>query len=225
MEINTALNMLGLNQLPTINNLLEAMHELFIDKQLRQEITEARDVILRKIVETQMAEKRYFVIPPIEHACERCHGTGEIYQFHIKEVSVRCHICGGRGSKRVKCQVCEDGRYIRKMNSGGVIINVQCKKCNGTGLVWVKCSSCLGKGELKKVVLSSEIKSTTFCKSCLGFGFKAPVAPEPPKVEQTPMEIAEKEAERLIKKENEKKSLLNTVIDQEMRDRLMSLVV
>jgi DnaJ-class molecular chaperone len=220
MEINDALNVFGMKKIPTINEVLEECKKLYEIDKLRDEFCNARNCIVKHLVVQQMTERRYFEIPEVDGVCNKCHGTGELYHFHKKQINVKCNSCNGEGTKVVKCNRCEDGRYIRKMNNGGVIINVQCNRCHGEGTVTVKCQLCLGKGTVKKAVTSEHMKSFNSCPECKGKGFKKEIIPEPPPL-KTEKEIVEKEVERLIKKEQ---NPMNPVIDPEKWDKLMARI-
>lgn len=214
MTVVDAMQTLNLEELPeTIKEVIEVTRQKWQQGLLREEITDARMSIIREMVQKQMAERRYFEISDVENACPKCHGTGELYQFHVKSVNVRCHICGGRGSKKIKCPSCDNGRYINEMAGGGIKINVQCNKCHGEGERFVKCDTCRGKGVLRKIVKDSTLKNTTHCIHCHGLGFIKPIEPE-----------IEPVVEKAINHMRKEQSLLNPVIDEETRQKLLDSV-
>ena len=140
----------------------------------RNEILSAKDdkldVICQLIID-QVAENKRFSIPekPFgEETCPKCNGLGHKILFE-RELSVRiCLKCEG-GKKTVPCKKCQNGRFIRE--KGDLKINVECKFCHGTKSREVKCRTCRGSGELRKMVITPKIKSTTPCKHCRELGF------------------------------------------------------
>lgn len=128
------------------------------------------DIICQLIVD-QVAEHKRFSIPekPFgEETCPKCNGLGHKILFE-RELSVRTCLKCEDGKKTVPCKKCQNGRFIR--DKGGLKINVECKFCHGTKFREVKCRTCRGSGELRKMVITPKIKSTTPCKHCRELGF------------------------------------------------------
>lgn len=150
-----------------------------------QQYIEAKNVLVRSLVQNQMRNRRYFEISsPFKNICPVCKSTGEIYKFHRKTVKVNCHICAGNKKVTVKCRACDGtGRFRKRWKTGGGI-NVSCRVCDGKGEVTIKCINCRGKGKIRKVVTDHEIKSTTPCRKCKGLGF---LPPKPLKVLDNPV--------------------------------------
>ena len=170
----------------------------------------AKNLIMRQLVSDQMKAQRYFEITsPFDSSCMSCKGTGEIYKFNKKPVSVNCHICAGKKKVVVECRKCKGtGRYVERWAEGGGL-NIKCTTCKGTGTVRVKCSNCFGRGKIKKIVHDHSIKSTTPCKYCGGLGF-----------------IVSKPAPKKKKKEKKRTppSLGNTVISRETAVILSNMI-
>ncbi len=140
----------------------------------RNEILNAKEdknSVICQLVIDQVAENKRFEIPKKvfgEQTCPKCNGLGMKILFE-RELSVRtCLKCDG-GKKTVPCKKCENGRYRRE--KGDLRINVECKFCKGTKSREVKCRTCRGTGELRKMVITPNIKSTTPCKHCREMGF------------------------------------------------------
>jgi hypothetical protein len=140
----------------------------------RNEILSAKDdklgVICQLIID-QVAENKRFSLPeePFgEETCTKCNGLGHKILFE-RELSVRTCLKCESGKKIVPCKKCQNGRFIRE--KGDLKINVECKFCHGTKSREVKCRTCRGSGELRKMVITPKIKSTTPCKHCRELGF------------------------------------------------------
>jgi hypothetical protein len=128
------------------------------------------DIICQNIID-QVAELKRFSVPekPFgEDTCTHCNGIGCKLLFN-RELSVRTCLKCDKGKKTIPCTRCQNGRYISEKNS--LKINVQCKFCHGTKQRVVKCKTCRGTGELRKMVITPNIKSTTPCKHCHELGF------------------------------------------------------
>jgi len=140
----------------------------------RNEILSAKDDklgVICQIIIDQVAETKRFSIPenPFgEETCVKCNGLGHKILFE-RELSVRTCLKCDAGKKIVPCKKCQNGRFIRE--KGDLKINVECKFCHGTKSREVKCRTCRGSGELRKMVITPKIKSTTPCKHCHELGF------------------------------------------------------
>jgi DnaJ-class molecular chaperone len=132
---------------------------------------EDKNSVICQLITDMVAENKRFDIPKKvfgDATCPKCNGLGIKILFE-RELSVRtCLKCDG-GKKTVPCKKCQNGRYIR--NKGDLKINVECKFCHGTKQREVKCRTCRGTGELRKMVITPKIKSTTPCKHCREMGF------------------------------------------------------
>jgi hypothetical protein len=202
ISINDAEKILGIKNEPPydIKKLLHEYHigfEVLMEnrefKKLRP-LTDAKNIILRHLIENQVEENGRFDMEgviPFEDACTSCHGTGELYKFFRRVVTLDCKFCEGEGEVTLECRACGgSGRYIREY--GDLKIDVACKKCDKDpetgdplGVVTYKCRRCRGKGTFRKTVIDSKIKSTTHCKVCKGRGFIVPDDRFPPRRGQT----------------------------------------
>jgi hypothetical protein len=127
--------------------------------------------ILCQLITDQVAETNRFSIPdkPFgDDTCKPCSGLGFKILFE-RVLSVRTCLKCDHGKKIVPCKKCQNGRFIR--DKGDLKINVECKFCQGTKSREVKCRTCRGSGELRKMVITPNIKSTTPCKHCRELGF------------------------------------------------------
>jgi len=186
MTLDAAEKMLGVGSGYDYVHALKCYETLYQVKQENEElddipvITEAKNVVLRKMVETQILENGRFTFDeiPLKDSCIHCHGTGELYKLARKAVEEPCKKCepdkdgNPSGKRKVKCRNCKDGRFIKGSHDKGLVINVECKTCKGTTEVLVKCRTCRGKKIFKKMVLSGELESTTKCRYCDGKGFQ-----------------------------------------------------
>lgn len=140
----------------------------------RNEILSAKDdklSVVCQLITDQVAETKRFSIPeePFgEETCIKCNGLGHKILFE-RELSVRTCLKCDKGKKIVPCKKCQNGRFIRE--KGDLKINVECKFCHGTKSREVKCRTCRGNSELRKMVITPKIKSTTPCKHCRELGF------------------------------------------------------
>ena len=140
----------------------------------RNEILSAKDdklSVICQLITDQVAETKRFSLPeePFgEETCVKCNGLGHKILFE-RELSVRTCLKCDNGKKIVPCKKCQNGRFIRE--KGDLKINVECKFCHGTKSREVKCRTCRGNGELRKMVITPKIKSTTPCKHCRELGF------------------------------------------------------
>ncbi len=140
----------------------------------RNEILSAKEEkqgILCQLIIDQVAENKRFEIPEKvfgDQTCEKCNGLGMKILFE-RELSVRKCLKCEDGKKQVPCKKCQNGRFIRE--KGDLKINVECKFCKGTKTREVKCRTCRGSSELRKMVITPKIKSTTPCKQCREMGF------------------------------------------------------
>ena len=189
MALQDAEKILGVGSEYDYVHALKCYETLYQVKQENEEdvdipaITEAKNVILRHTVESQILENGRFTFDeiPFKAACIHCHGTGELYKLGRKAVEEDCKKCepdkDGKpsGRRKVKCRNCKDGRFIKGSHEKGLVINVVCKTCHGTTEVLVKCRTCRGKKIFKKMVLSGEVESTTKCRHCHGKGFQTEV--------------------------------------------------
>jgi hypothetical protein len=140
----------------------------------RNEILAAKEDklgVICQLVTDQVADTKRFTLPenPFgEDTCHKCNGLGHKILFD-RELSVRTCLKCDNGKKIVPCKKCQNGRYIRE--KGDLKINVECKFCHGTKSREVKCRTCRGSSELRKMVITPKIKSTTPCKHCRELGF------------------------------------------------------
>lgn len=128
------------------------------------------DIICQNITD-QVADTKRFDVPenPFEKdTCPKCSGLGIKVLFN-RELSVRVCLKCDKGKKTIACNRCQNGRFIRE--KGNLKINVECKFCHGTKQREVKCKTCRHTGELRKMVITPSIKSTTPCKHCRELGF------------------------------------------------------
>jgi hypothetical protein len=142
-----------------------------LDRNEILSLKEDKNDIVCQMITDMVAENKRFEIPEKafgDDTCPKCNGLGIKILFD-RELSVRtCLKCDG-GKKTVPCKKCQNGRYIR--TKGDLKINVECKFCHGTKQREVKCRTCRGSGELRKMVITPKIKSTTPCKHCREMGF------------------------------------------------------
>ena len=131
---------------------------------------ERNEIVLQQIID-QVAENKRFELPekPFgEDTCSKCNGIGQKILF-VRELSVRTCLKCEDGKRVIPCTRCQNGRYIRER--GDLRINVECKFCHGTKEREVKCRTCRGTTQLRKMVITPSIKSTTPCKQCRELGF------------------------------------------------------
>lgn len=132
---------------------------------------EDKNSVVCQLIIDQVAENKRFEIPKQvfgDQTCPKCNGLGIKILFD-RELSVRTCLKCENGKKTVPCKKCQNGRFIRE--KGDLKINVECKFCKGTKTREVKCRTCRGTGELRKMVITPNIKSTTPCKHCREMGF------------------------------------------------------
>jgi len=140
----------------------------------RNELLQSKDDkndIICQLITDQVANDKRFSVPekPFgEDTCSKCNGLGIKILFN-RELSVRICLKCVEGHKSIPCKKCQNGRYIREKH--GLKINVECKFCHGTKIRVIKCKTCRGTGELRKMVITPSIKSTTPCKHCRELGF------------------------------------------------------
>jgi len=178
MELGHAEKIIGVGNNYTMPHVLKCFEIVHWAKKQNREFDslpttiEAKNIIMRHLVTEQKKNYRFFdVESPFENTCPKCKGSGEIYKFFKKSVKVNCHICGGSSKIIDSCPKCKgSGRYIKRWKTGGGV-DLECKKCEGEGKTKVSCQECKGKGQLKKAVLSDQLKSTTPCKKCHQLGF------------------------------------------------------
>lgn len=142
-----------------------------LDRNGILELKEDRNSVICQMIIDQVAENKRFELPekPFgEDTCPKCNGLGQKILFE-RELSVRTCLKCDSGKKTIPCTKCTNGRFIRE--KGDLRINVECKFCHGTKKRVVKCRTCRGKGELRKMVITPNIKSTTPCKHCRELGF------------------------------------------------------
>jgi len=142
----------------------------FDRNDLMSAIGDKNDIICQLITD-QVAETKRFTIPerPFgDDTCTKCSGLGQKILFD-RTLSVRTCLKCENGRKTIPCIKCHNGRYIREI--GDLKINVECKFCDGTKRREVKCRTCRGTSELRKMVITPKIKSTTPCKHCRELGF------------------------------------------------------
>lgn len=165
---------------------------------------DAKNLLLRPQVENQVEQNGKFELQiPFENVCPNCGGAGERYKFFKKMVEVTCKFCD-EGEAIINCPACKGtGRFVK--DNGNLKIDVKCKKCNKTdtetgesepvlfdpetgdplvGKIKVRCRMCRGSGKFQKLVIDSYIKSTTYCRSCRGKGFKLVKEPDNPVISQ-----------------------------------------
>lgn len=127
--------------------------------------------ICNQIIIDQVAENKRFELPEKPfgaETCPKCNGIGQKILFE-RVLSVRVCLKCESGKKTIDCTKCQNGRYIS--DKGTLKINVECKFCHGTKQREIKCRTCRSTGELRKMVITPEIKSTTPCKHCRELGF------------------------------------------------------
>jgi hypothetical protein len=144
----------------------------------KDDVTEAKNVLLRSFVDQSVAEKGFFEIKaPFDDPCSRCHGTGEIYKLKREEVEhEHCEACDGEGFVWIPCRKCNaTGRFIKEEK--GLKINVECKACKRFENEWpedkqyhyrVRCRDCRGADKKAKLI---GLESTTPCPKCKQIGF------------------------------------------------------
>lgn len=188
MELSCAEKIIGVGEKYDMRHVLQCFEITHWARQENKEYDlipttiEAKNTIMRHLVMEQKKKFRFFEIEsPFENTCRYCKGSGEIFKFFKKTVKVNCHICGGSAKVIGNCPKCKgSGRYIRRWKTGGGV-NLECKKCEGTGKLKINCLECKGQGQLKKAVLSDELKSTTPCKKCQQLGFVTKTSSKPRK--------------------------------------------
>lgn len=127
---------------------------------------------LQNLVESQMKARFYFKInSPFKNTCTVCKGSGQLYKFNKKVVTVRCKPCNGKGTRKIKCTTCKgSGRFIKK-SKGSESVDISCKKCNGKKEIKIQCIKCQATGKIKKTVPDITLKSANICGKCKGLGF------------------------------------------------------
>jgi len=157
---------------------ITGMFENLLKKRTIKERTlvDAKNVLVRENILQMMRERGYFTIPEKifgEETCGACNGTGERYWFHVYSTNVKCRC--DNGVIREPCKSCGATGWYRP--------GVKCNRCKD-GVFERKCTTCRGKGTYPKLLKDASLKSTTWCKSCRGRGFKPPVkAPDNPVID------------------------------------------
>lgn len=142
-----------------------------LDRNTILQTKDDKNDIICQLITDQVSENKRFSVPeqPFgEDTCIKCNGLGIKILFD-RELSVRICLKCTDGKKTIPCKKCQNGRFIRERN--GLKINVECKFCHGTKIRSVKCKTCRGTGELRKMVITPSIRSTTPCKHCRELGF------------------------------------------------------
>jgi len=156
--------------LSTFKNLYEESNRVH-----RKELIEAKNLLIRSIIEKQLHEQNFFNIevPPNFNACDTCKGTGEIYRLEVISVIDKCSFCNGSGIHTEKCKRC---------NGTGEIQGRKCPTCKGSKIYIFrknsnrqedrKCEQCGGSGDVTKIIKTGRINIHTTCTVCRGSGMK-----------------------------------------------------
>ena len=145
--------------------------ETTLDRQLLRDLTEAKNLLIRKEVECQISSRNFFRLrtPPDFNICNVCKGSGEIYRFEliIIELINECSKCKGTGNLLRVCKKC---------NGTGSHYGKVCFNCKGTGFYVTnqKCTNCQGTGDIKtkRMTRTGKIAAVSTCKICRGTGLK-----------------------------------------------------
>ena len=178
-ELLKATDLLGLQTDYKDTTVLQTYKNIFEEtnrKIQKKKLTEAKNLIIRDIIEKQLTEQNFFSIevPPDFNPCESCRGTGEIYRLEIIKIVDKCSYCKGSGTYTEPCKRC---------NGTGLIDNKKCPTCKGTKIYVHKkmfpkrpedkrCSHCNGSGDAIKIIKTGKIDIHTTCITCRGSGMK-----------------------------------------------------
>lgn len=160
----------------TVLQMYKTIFEETSRKIQRKKLTEAKNLIIRDIIEKQLTEQNFFNIevPPDFNPCGSCKGTGEIYRLEIIKIVDKCSYCKGTGIYTEPCKRC---------NGTGLIDNKKCPTCKGTKIYVHKkmfpkrpeskiCGKCNGSGDVIKIIKTGKIDIHTTCIVCKGTGTK-----------------------------------------------------
>lgn len=170
--------------------------------KLLKPLTDAKNILLRHIVETQVKNTGKFDftdVIPFETACTSCRGTGELYKFFRNTVTEPCKFCNN-GYVLITCRSCKGSTRYKK-NQHDLKIDVECSQCERdendkpTGQEKVKCRKCRGTAKFRSHPIAPKIESTTHCHDCKGRGFTLP-EPEKKSKTNTAMAAAMEKAEK-----------------------------
>jgi len=190
-DLKTATRLLKVKEDSTSIEVLSAyqnLTETFVNPNKFKDITNAKCLMIRNIIEEQLKSKPKFEIelPPGFNACEACKGTGEKYRFErVEIIDNKCKSCRGSGIQTEPCKACNaTGKAIYK---GKKRI---CFTCKGTKIYKFEktlkrtqpqyCKECGGTGNRKRIVLTGKIDLHTQCKICRGTGKKKIKKRQPP---------------------------------------------
>ena len=170
MDLEKAKEILSLGNEPfSAQDIFNAVKE---DPNPQKLKLQARDVLLKTLVEQMVAELEKFHIQIEDPSkCPACLGTGNLYKFYKDVKRIPCRTCGGRGKLEHTCKKCGgSGKYYK--SDKNLKLRLKCKYCNGTGTQETKCRSCFGKGYHLKFIIEPKVKTQIKCKRCSGLGFK-----------------------------------------------------
>jgi len=154
--------------------------ETFLEPTIFKNITKAKCLMIRNIIEEQLKSKPQFKIelPPGFNPCEACKGTGEKYRFErVEIIDNKCKSCRGSGIRTEPCKTCNVTGTIDHKGK-----KKTCPTCKGTKIYKFEktlkrtqpqyCKECGGTGNRKRIVLTGKIDLHTQCKLCRGTGKK-----------------------------------------------------
>lgn len=178
-ELLKATDLLGLQTDYKDTMVLQTYKNIFEEtsrKVQKKKLTEAKNLIIRNIVEKQLTEQNFFNIevPPDFNPCGSCKGTGEIYRLEIIRIIDKCSYCKGSGIYTEPCKRC---------NATGLIGDKRCPTCKGTKIYVYKkmfpkrledkiCEQCNGSGDAVKIIKTGKIDISTTCITCRGSGMR-----------------------------------------------------
>ena len=111
-DLKAAARLLKVKENSTSIEVLSAyqnLTETFVNPNKFKDITNAKCLIIRNIIEEQLKSKPQFEIelPPGFNACEACKGTGEKYRFErVEIIDNKCKSCRGSGIRTEPCKAC-----------------------------------------------------------------------------------------------------------------------
>jgi DnaJ-class molecular chaperone len=195
MDLEEAKKILGSGKELTIPHVLKCFEVKYwalnenneLDQKLDTLIL-SKQTLLRKCVEMEVKTRHFFKVAeqaPFKNICPACKGAGEIYKFARGLKVVKCRTCLGQKAAWVKCTDCKGtGMYQPTPESNPV----PCRECRKyydretdpkkkemiKGKILFKCDKCRGTGQIKVLIRTHEIESTTPCKRCNELGFIPP---------------------------------------------------
>jgi len=178
-ELLKATDLLGLETDYKDTTVLQTYKNIFEEtnrKRQKKQLTEAKNLIIRDIIEKQLTEQNFFNIevPPDFNPCGSCKGTGEIYRLEIIRIIDKCSYCKGSGIYTEPCKRC---------SATGLIDDKRCPTCKGTKIYIYKkmfpkrledkiCEQCNGSGDAVKIIKTGKIDISTTCITCRGSGMR-----------------------------------------------------